>query len=663
MHGSPQKKIKSLSQNQSPEFETSDMVINNLERAYYESAQRPWPRYLDQREGLYWVCDSIIERIFHQVKGGHLFVHVNEPYIGALQSRMKKEVAAIKKSRMTGAQTVEILLPVPAVRTARSETAKGSCDGTSGMQASNQSHPKNHSAITTPMKTKGASDKSKTTPIKLKITPSKTVGNMTTPVRKKNKALQKTEPDSNAQSLQLETGTLTSTIKKKKIKKLDLMERLGLAHKEAVLERKLENLCEDGELQSSVLQRERFQALEKSFQPVDKSDESSATAVVSVMDLSHLNTAVIYNDGGALRKKGQKSVVWVPPPEVEDEMERRKKLQAQLADKAMLEEGARSFTIPTGLEAQGKEYIQKIKKKQEEAKKKAREERQERGDMHDIEMAFVKQLGVQKLNDKRSAIRSDVNESLNIKKKADRQKKEINRKAKYARKAENAILEEQNYAEVDRIHGHQKWLQDVRQKEEDEREERRLLEAIRLKNMSDHQEYNEVLRRIQEEDRMRYLEGIQRRKEDKRFAIERKKAMALMERQQKVKVEKEKIINDIRKSHFLYHNGKLGYYRDIRDEALPFVQYEDDWGNPYYLDPLTNSTVYEVPDGVNVVHHTEKEAIDYNLLYGEGAYEALVEERAWKMQCNVDKGYWGDDGEWVALNGYYDEDYEFVQQF
>lgn len=667
-----------------PEFETSEMVIDNLENAYYESAQRPWPRFLDQREGLYWVCDSIIERIFHEVKGGNMFVHVNEPYIGALQSRMKKEVAAIKRIRMSGTQEIEVLQQSGTTRLSStrsrgafaqesgpgpgspfgsppSTSASGGERGAAAIELCDKSHSKNHSAITTPIKTKTIPVKSKTAPTKTKSIPKKNVGDITTPIKKTSNAK---ETDVNMQSPKF--GTNTAPLKTNKIKKLDLMERLSLARKEAVLERKLENLRVDGELQSSVLQRERFQALEKKFQPLDKNDASSdsITAAASVMDLPHLNfSSHPSSDGGALRKKGQKSIVWVPPPEAEDEMERRKKLQAYLAEKAMREETARTFTIPSGLEAQGKEYIQKIKKSQEEAKKKAKEEFQERGDMHDIEMAFVKQLAVQKLAEKRALIRNDVNESLNIKKRAEKQKKEMKKKEKYAKKAEKKLLEEQNYAEVERIKNHKKWQEAARQREEAEWEERRQLEAIRLQNMSDIQEYNEVLRRIEEEERMRYLEGIQRKKEDKRFAIERAKAMELLEKQQKVQLEKQKILNDIRKSHFLYHNGKLGYYRGIRDEPLPFVQYEDDWGNPYYLDPLTNTTVYDVPDGVSVVHYTEKEAVEYDLLYGEGAYAALQAERAWKMQCNIDKGYVGEDGEWIPLNGYYDEDYEFVQQF
>ena len=118
-----------------------------------------------------------------------------------------------------------------------------------------------------------------------------------------------------------------------------------------------------------------------------------------------------------------------------------------------------------------------------------------------------------------------------------------------------------------------------------------------------------------------------------------------------------------RKSNFLYHNGKLGYYRDIRDEPLPFIQYEDDWGNPYYLDPLKNETVYELPPDATVKHHTEKEAEDYDLLYGEGAYAEVLADRAFKMQCNADRGYVGEDGEWVNLGGYYDENFEFVITF
>lgn len=694
--GSPAKKKIQKSTPNETKFETSDMIINNLEQAYYESAQRPFPRFLDQREGLYWVCDVIVERLFHEVKAGRTFINVNEPYIGALQAKMKREVAAIRKSRVTGKQEIELCMSSARLaQTARSskDLLGGGGSATTAIDTAIDTAQLSGDVVGEPIVKKDPTMKSgavkfkkslelsiPTTPIKSrenkgKATPNpqssmtqtisikeSTMKSKTTPVKIEKDIMSMESPTVQA----LKFSGHTSVIKKKKVKSLDLMERLNLARKEAVLERKLEIMSEDGEIQRSVVQRQRLQALEKKFKPLGLGDENSENSEPSVMNLT-TRLAIIrqesYNEMGALQKKGQKSCVWVPPPEPEDEMERRKKVQQLAAERALQEETARSFSIPEGLAAKGKEYIAKIKKEKEEAKKKAREEFQERGDMHDMEVAFVKKLKQQKMAEARALIRNDVNESLNIKKRAESQKKEMNKKLKNARKAEAKLRKEQNEAEVERFEEHKRWKLAAQKREEEGREERRQMEAIRLKNMSDHKEYDEILRRIREEERMRYLEGIQRKKEEKRFEVERKRAMELLEKQEKVRIEKQKILNDIRKSNFLYHNGKLGYYRDIRDEPLPFIQYEDDWGNPYYLDPLKNETVYELPPDATVKHHTEKEAEDYDLLYGEGAYAEVLADRAFKMQCNADRGYVGEDGEWVNLGGYYDENFEFVITF
>jgi hypothetical protein len=175
-------------------------------------------------------------------------------------------------------------------------------------------------------------------------------------------------------------------------------------------------------------------------------------------------------------------------------------------------------------------------------------------------------------------------------------------------------------------------------------------------------EYPSIYFSHQEEMRMKYLEEIQRAKEEKRMEAKRMEALDLMQRQKKVKEEKERVLARIRKGNFMYHTGTLGFYPDIRDEELPYIQYEDDDGTPYFFDSITLKTSYEIPFGAPVMHHTDKERIDYDKLYGQGAYDALMADRAFKEKCNQDGGYW-DNGKWIALGGYYDENYEFVSLF
>lgn len=197
------------------------------------------------------------------------------------------------------------------------------------------------------------------------------------------------------------------------------------------------------------------------------------------------------------------------------------------------------------------------------------------------------------------------------------------------------------------------------------------MEKVRLKNMASAKEYEEILKRFgelgnllncfshKEEMRMKYLEEIQRAKELKRLEGERKLHTELMQRQRKVKQERDLILARIRKGNFMYHQGKLGYYDNVRDEQQAYIQYEDDQGYPYYFDPITLKTEYVIPPNVPVIHHTDKERQEYDRLYGEGAYDKLEAENKWKEQCNIDGGYW-ENGTWVQLKGYYDENYEFV---
>lgn len=160
---------------------------------------------------------------------------------------------------------------------------------------------------------------------------------------------------------------------------------------------------------------------------------------------------------------------------------------------------------------------------------------------------------------------------------------------------------------------------------------------------------------------MRYLEGIQRSIENKRMEAEKKVHMALLEKRRIVREEKERVLAKVRLGAFRYHQGHLGFYDRVRDYEPPYIQYEDAWGYAYYLDPITNKSQYEVPNGP-IVHHLEKAKNDYDELYGVGAHDALQEEYRWKEQCNIDGGHY-ENGVWIPLNGYYDENYEFVSAY
>lgn len=165
-----------------------------------------------------------------------------------------------------------------------------------------------------------------------------------------------------------------------------------------------------------------------------------------------------------------------------------------------------------------------------------------------------------------------------------------------------------------------------------------------------------------EEARMKYLEDIQRDKEKKAT----QKILKLKEDQFKLQLaakrEREKATNVVRNGNFIWHNGVLGFYKDARQTELPYIQYEDQYGTPYYFDPVLNKSTYEMPTTATIVHHTVKEREEYDSINGEGSYDQMMEDRKFKDQCNRDGGYFNARGVWLPLNGYYDpnNNYEFV---
>lgn len=165
---------------------------------------------------------------------------------------------------------------------------------------------------------------------------------------------------------------------------------------------------------------------------------------------------------------------------------------------------------------------------------------------------------------------------------------------------------------------------------------------------------------IKEEARMKYLEELQRDRERRVTRAALKQREELYKKQLELKQTKQKATKIVRKGNFMWHNGVFGFYKDARPNDIPYVQYEDDYGTPYYYDPISNATSYDTPGDAPIVHHTVKEREEYDKLHGEGAYDSLMEDRRFKDEVNRNGGYYSKTGVWLPVNGYYNENYEFV---
>lgn len=269
-----------------------------------------------------------------------------------------------------------------------------------------------------------------------------------------------------------------------------------------------------------------------------------------------------------------------------------------------------------------------------------------------------KAVQIKEIKDSR---KRDAADSIKVRDKLAKAAKEakLTEKIERQREEEIRILEEEK--EIFRIRAIKNRQRQLEDKEEEARTEREKKERIRLKLMSDKAEHEEILKRIREEERMKYLEEQQRARERKSARTAVKKQEELYNKQQNLKQTKQKATKVIRRGNFLWHNGVYGFYKDSRPTDIPYIQYEDDYGTPYYYDPLTYSSSYDVPGDAPIVHHTDKDREEFDAVQGEGEYDKLMEQRRFKDQCNKDGGYLSKAGVWLDLNGYYDENYMFVK--
>jgi len=188
-----------------------------------------------------------------------------------------------------------------------------------------------------------------------------------------------------------------------------------------------------------------------------------------------------------------------------------------------------------------------------------------------------------------------------------------------AKRDERAKREKMNEREKQRISEIREWVQHENEEKEITRKNLEEYEKIRIRAMADKQEYTEIIRRVEEEARMKYLEERRREIERVKDVAQKKIEDDLKEKQGVVKEETYAVIERIRDGNFRYHNGKYGFYDHVRKEPVPYTRYYDDDGTPYYHDSILDRTTYVEPIGVPIRNAEDIERLEYDTINGEGA--------------------------------------------
>lgn len=306
-------------------------------------------------------------------------------------------------------------------------------------------------------------------------------------------------------------------------------------------------------------------------------------------------------------------------------------------------------------------YIAEMQAYKDNIKKQEEIHQQKLGDAAENITGMLRTFKAVQVKEIKESRKRDAADSISIRDMVIKAEKEAKLVAKMEeqRQEEIRIIEEEK--EIFRIRAIKNRQRAIDEKEEEQRSQREKKERARLRAMADKAEHNEILRRIQEEERMKYLEELQRDRERRAARIAMKKQEELYKKQQALKQTKQKATKVVRRGNFMWHNGVYGFYKEARPADIPYIQYEDDYGTPYYYDSLSGSTSYHLPADAPIVHYTDKEREEFDATNGEGEYDKLMEQRRFKDQCNRDGGYYSKAGVWLELNGYYDENYMFVK--
>jgi hypothetical protein len=178
-------------------------------------------------------------------------------------------------------------------------------------------------------------------------------------------------------------------------------------------------------------------------------------------------------------------------------------------------------------------------------------------------------------------------------------------------------------------------------------------------------ETKEHLRRVEEEDRMRFLEEMRRESDRRKAEARAKKMERLLKMREQAIEDVERSVSRVRLGNFAFVMGKIGFYNDIRPQPVPWVAFVHPDGKPIYFDPLTNKAQRKLPTDAPVIDAEPDDIRWRDVVYGPGSYERWIADSAFKDAYNADGGYFDEEGNWVVATGYYEwhdnGEYEFVQ--
>lgn len=344
------------------------------------------------------------------------------------------------------------------------------------------------------------------------------------------------------------------------------------------------------------------------------------------------------------------SVVWSSCPAMLDEADPT----AAFAKKS----GALS-SMPAEFAAN--EYARQIMEWKSSVKQAAVNKKQLMADQQELEIGKLRTHKLAHMREVREHRAYIIKESLRLKNQYKEELLSGVKMSNAAKRDDRTRREKMNERERQRINEIREWVQHEKEEKEIMRKNLEEYEKVRIRAMADKNEYAEIVRRAEEEARMKYLEERRREIEKEKEIAQKKVEDALIEKQNAVKEESYAVLERIRDGNFRYHNGKYGFYDHVRKEPAHYVRYYDEEGTPYYYDPILDRTTYVEPIGVPIRNAEDIEKMEYDAVHGEGSWDELQFQTYMMNSVNEYGGYSDYDGNWIVVDGHYDAEGYFIE--